>query len=64
MAFVSHQLGSCLGAFGGGLIYDAMGSYDLAWKFGVSLGLTAGAVQLAFARWRPPSKSQGVIAAA
>ena len=64
MAFVSHQLGSCLGAFGGGLIYDAMGSYDLAWKFGVSLGLTAGAVQLAFALWRPPSKSQGVIAAA
>lgn len=64
IAFVSHQLGSCLGAFGGGLIYDALGSYNLAWQVGVSLGLTAGAVQLAFALWRPPSKSQGVIAAA
>jgi len=56
MAFVSHQMGSCLGAFGGGLIYDALGSYTLAWQIGVTVGLTAGAVQLAFALWRPPSK--------
>jgi len=55
MAFVSHQLGSCLGAFGGGLIYDALGSYNLAWQIGVSVGLTAGIVQIAFALWRPPS---------
>lgn len=56
MAFVSHQLGSCLGAFGGGLIYDALGSYDLAWKIGVSVGLVAGTVQLVFALWGPPTK--------
>ncbi len=52
IAFVSHQMGSTLGALGGGLlIYDALGSYALAWQIGVSLGLTAGVVQIAFALW-------------
>jgi hypothetical protein len=32
LAFMSHQLGSFLGAYGGGLIYDALGSYDMAWR--------------------------------
>ena len=49
VAFVSHQLGSFLGAFGGGLIFDRLGSYTLAWQVGVALGLAAGAVQMAFA---------------
>jgi predicted MFS family arabinose efflux permease len=61
IAFVSHQLGSCLGAFGGGLLYDALGSCTLAWQIGVSLGLTAGIVQIAFALWRPPSQSIAVF---
>jgi predicted MFS family arabinose efflux permease len=61
IAFVSHQLGSTLGALGGGLIYDALGSYTLAWQIGVSLGLTAGVVQVAFALWRPPSQFVAVI---
>lgn len=55
VAFMSHQFGSFVGAFGGGLIYDALGSYDMAWKFGVALGLAAGVVQAAFALARPPS---------
>jgi predicted MFS family arabinose efflux permease len=54
MAFVSHQIGSCVGAFGGGLIYDALGSYTLAWQIGVTLGLTGGLLQIVFALWRPP----------
>jgi predicted MFS family arabinose efflux permease len=61
IAFVSHQMGSTLGALGGGLIYDALGSYTLAWQIGVSLGLTAGVVQVAFALWRPPSQFVAVI---
>jgi predicted MFS family arabinose efflux permease len=61
IAFVSHQLGSTLGALGGGLLYDALGSYTLAWQIGVSLGLTAGIVQVAFALWRPPSQSVAVF---
>jgi predicted MFS family arabinose efflux permease len=54
LAFMNHQLGSFLGAYGGGLIYDMLGSYTLAWQIGVSIGLTAGIVQIAFALLRPP----------
>lgn len=53
IAFFSHQMGSFLGAFGGGMVYDAFGSYELAWRFGVGLGLAAGIVQVAFAMIRP-----------
>jgi predicted MFS family arabinose efflux permease len=53
LAFMSHQLGSFLGAYGGGLIYDALGSYNMAWRIGVSVGLAAGIVQIAFALIRP-----------
>ncbi len=53
LAFMSHQLGSFLGAYGGGLIYDALGSYTLAWRIGVALGLAAGMIQVAFALLRP-----------
>lgn len=54
VAFMSHQLGSFLGAFGGGLLFDTLGSYDLAWRLGVGMGLVAGLVQVSFALMRPP----------
>jgi predicted MFS family arabinose efflux permease len=46
IAFLSHQAGSFLGAWGGGYLFDVMGSYDLAWKIGVLVGLVAGTAQL------------------
>ena len=46
IAFVMHQVGSSLGAWGGGLIFDVTGSYDRAWQIGVLIGLTAGIVQI------------------
>lgn len=46
VAFFSHQIGSFVGALGGGLVYSAMGSYDLAWKSAVAVGLIAGAFQM------------------
>jgi predicted MFS family arabinose efflux permease len=46
LAFMSHQLGSVVGAFGGGVLFDGLGSYDLAWRIGVGMGLTAGVVQI------------------
>lgn len=49
LAFMSHQFGSFLGAFGGGVLFDLHGDYVLAWKLGVGMGLLAGAVQLAYA---------------
>lgn len=53
VAFMSHQFGSFLGAFGGGLLYDSFGSYNLAWRIGVALGLAGGIIQVAFALIKP-----------
>ena len=39
--FFSHQLGSFLGAWYGGIIYDATGSYDHVWWASVALGVTS-----------------------
>src|SRR6266513_199902 len=46
IAFVMHQVGSSLGAWGGGLIFDWTGNYDYAWKIGVLIGFAAGVVQI------------------
>ena len=62
IAFMSHQLGSFVGAFGGGVLFDRLGSYDLAWRLAVAIGLTAGIVQVAFALWRPPSQPAAAAA--
>jgi len=53
LAFMSHQFGSFLGGYGGGLIYDSLGSYTMAWRIGVALGLAGGIIQIAFALIRP-----------
>ena len=42
VAFFSHQIGSFVGAFGGGTVYDALGSYTMARRAGVVMGLSAG----------------------
>ena len=42
----SIALGSFVGAYGGGVIYGAKGSYDLAWKGAVAIGIAAGVVQM------------------
>ena len=46
IAFFSHQVGSFVGAWGGGLVYSMLGSYDLAWKGAVAIGLAAGLFQM------------------
>jgi MFS family permease len=46
ISFVMHQVGSSLGAWGGGLIYTHYGSYDRAWQIGVLIGFGAGVVQI------------------
>lgn len=46
IAFFSHQVGSFFGAWGGGVIYDALGSYDRAWQAAVVVGLIAGCFQM------------------
>jgi hypothetical protein len=44
VSFVMHQMGSVIGAWGGGIIFDVVGDYDLAWRFGVSTGIVASIV--------------------
>jgi predicted MFS family arabinose efflux permease len=44
--FVSHQLGSFLGVWMGGRLYDQFGSYDFVWWMGVALGVFAFLVHL------------------
>jgi len=61
LAFMSHQIGSFLGAYGGGLIYDALGSYSMAWRIGVALGLAGGIIQVAFALIRPSQPPAPVL---
>jgi predicted MFS family arabinose efflux permease len=63
IAFLSHQAGSFLGAWGGGYLFDLMGSYDLAWKIGVFIGLVAGTMQLLM-NDRPTARMQALHAAA
>ncbi len=46
LAFFSHQVGSFLGAWGGGLIYTSLGSYEWAWKGAVIIGILAGIMQM------------------
>tara|TARA_R110002020_G_scaffold36894_1_gene110877 strand:- start:605 stop:1828 length:1224 start_codon:yes stop_codon:yes gene_type:complete len=44
--FFSHQVGSFLGVWLGGVVYDRTGSYDLIWWISIALGLFAGLVHL------------------
>jgi predicted MFS family arabinose efflux permease len=53
IAFLSHQVGSFIGAWGGGLIFSRLGSYDVAWKGAVVIGLLAGSMQMLM-NVRPP----------
>jgi predicted MFS family arabinose efflux permease len=46
ISFVVHQIGSSLGAWGGGLIFDLTGSYGPAWQIGTLIGFGAGVVQI------------------
>jgi len=44
IVFFSHQVGSFLGVWMGGLLYDKTGSYDVVWWLGVALGIFAAVV--------------------
>jgi predicted MFS family arabinose efflux permease len=46
LAFLSHQLGSFLGVWLGGYVYDQTGSYNIVWYLGIILGLASAAVHL------------------
>ena len=45
-AFLSHQIGSFLGSWFGGRLYDYYGSYDIMWWMCVALGFISAAVHM------------------
>jgi len=44
--FFSHQIGSFLGVWLGGRLYDSTGSYDVVWWLAIALGIFAAIVNL------------------
>ena len=44
--FFSHQIGSFLGVWLGGFLYDRTGSYDIVWYIAIALGVLAALVNL------------------
>ena len=44
--FFSHQIGSFLGVWLGGVLYDKTGSYDVVWYITIALGVFAGLINL------------------
>jgi predicted MFS family arabinose efflux permease len=55
--FFSHQIGSFLGVWLGGYLYDRLGSYDILWYSAIALGVVAALLNLPIrevAIGRPP----------
>jgi predicted MFS family arabinose efflux permease len=44
--FFSHQIGSFMGVWLGGYLYDKTGSYDIVWYIAIALGILAALVNL------------------
>jgi MFS family permease len=44
IVFFSHQLGSFLGGWGAGRLYDIQGNYDLMWRIAIGLGVFAAVI--------------------
>ena len=53
LVFLSHQLGSFLGGWGPGRLYDIQGSYDSMWWISIGLGMFAAAIHwlISSSRW-------------
>jgi predicted MFS family arabinose efflux permease len=61
IAFLSHQVGSFVGVWLGGYVYDQTGRYDLVWYLGILLGLASAAIHLPI-RERTDAKFQPAAA--
>jgi len=46
VVFVSHQVGSFLGAYLGGIFYEMHGNFDYAWYVSIALSIFAGVIHL------------------
>ena len=55
VVFLSHQVGAFIGAWLGGVVYEATGGYDLMWYLSIVLGLAAAIVHLPINEQRAPA---------
>lgn len=63
VVFLSHQIGSFFGAWMGGVVFDRMGNYNLAWGALVVIGLAAFTLQWLMDE-RPPAQRNQLSPAA
>jgi MFS family permease len=63
IVFLFHQLGSFLGGWLGGVVYDRTGSYDLIWQVAILLSVLAAALNWPV-RERPVARLQTAASAA
>lgn len=55
VAFFSHQLGSFMGVWLGGFVFDLTGYYDFVWYLGIVLGLASAALHIPINERSAPS---------
>ena len=48
IVFFSHQLGSFMGVWLGGKLYDQFGGYDIVWWVGIAVGVLSAVIHLPF----------------
>jgi hypothetical protein len=60
--FFSHQIGSFMGVWLGGVLYDRTGSYDIVWVLAIALGVLAGLINLPV-REHPIARGGAALAA-
>ena len=46
IVFLSHQIGSFVGVWLGGILYDIYGSYDIVWWVGIGVGAFSAIIHL------------------
>ena len=58
IVFLSHQIGSFIGVWLGGRLYDIYGDYTLVWWVGVGVGLLSAIIHLPIRESRSPTLAQ------
>jgi len=56
--FMSHQVGSFMGVWLGGVLYDLTGKYDSVWYLAIALGIFAGLINLPVRETAIPRQTQ------
>ena len=62
VVFFSHQIGSFMGVWLAGRLYDLTGSYEVVWWLAIALGLLAASVNLPIQEQRTPVSKRLVAA--